>query len=89
MKVMEGQFKVTLPYKEMNIHNLTLRCRCNFITLNKMDDGRYEFLMEPKCLKHLLKYAEWKLADTAVHMNGLQLDYKWNECSDGSTESIK
>jgi len=89
MKVMEGMFKSTLPHKEVNIHNLLLHCRCNFITLKQMNDGRIQFLMEPKCLKHLLKYAEWKFLHRVVPMNGLRLDYKWNEYSDGTTGIIK
>lgn len=89
MRVMQGEFKSTLPYREMNIHNLTLHCKCNFITLKEMEDGRTEFLMEPKCLKHLLKYAEWKFLNRVVPMNGLNIDYKWDEYSDGTTEIIK
>lgn len=89
MKVMQGIFKSTLPHKEMNIHNLRLKCRCKFITLSEMEDGRMQFLMEPRCLKHLLKYVQWKYGNKAVPMNGLRLDYKWNEYSDGTTGIIK
>jgi len=89
MRSMQGQFRSTLPHKDMNIHNLMLKCKCNFITLKLMEDGRMEFLMEPRCLKHLLNYAEWKFLNRAVPMNGLKLDYKWNEYSDGTTDTIK
>lgn len=91
MKVMEGHFKSTLPYKELNIRNLKLHCSCRFITLKKMKDGsgRVQFLMEPKCLKHLLKYAEWKLGNKETPMKGLNLDYTYNEYPDGTTGVIK
>ena len=86
---MQGEFTSKLPHKEMNIKNLTLDCKCNFITLKEMEDKRMQFLMEPKCLKHLLKYAEWKLLNRVVQLKNLNISYKWNEYSDGTTEAIK
>ena len=88
MRVMEGQFVSVLPFKDMNINNLSLQCKCRFITIKEMEDKRYQFFMEPRCLKHLLKYAEWKMANTAVSMKGLKLNYKYNIHRDGSSEAI-
>ncbi len=86
---MQGEFTSKLPHREMNINNLTLDCKCNFITLKEMGNGKMQFLMEPKCLKHLLKYAEWKLLNRVVQLRNLQISYKWNEYSDGTTGIIK
>jgi len=89
MRHMQGEFISTLPHKEMNIRNLTLDCKCNFITLKEMENGKMQFLMEPKCLKHLLKYTQWKYSNKAIRLNNLKISYKWNEYSDGTTEAIK
>lgn len=89
MRIMEGQFVSVLPFKGMSIRNLSLQCKCRFISLTEMNDKRYQFYMEPRCLKHLLKYAEWKLSSTAVPMKGLKINYKYNVYRDGSSESIK
>ncbi len=86
---MQGEFTSKLPHKEMNIKNLTLDCKCNFIALKEMGDGRMQFLMEAKCLKHLLKYSEWKLSNKVVPLKNLRVSYKWNVMSDGTTEIIK
>jgi len=89
MRVMEGQFTSVVPYKAMNIHNTSLQCKCRFITLKEMENKKMQFLMEAKCLKHIIKYAQWKMASSAVFIKGLKINYTYNEMSDGSTEAIK
>ena len=89
MRVMEGQFTSVVPYKAMNINNTKLQCKCRFITLKEMEDKRIQFLMEAKCLKHIIKYAQWKMSNTVVHLKGLRINYSYHEMSDGSTEAIK
>jgi len=87
--ILIGEFKKMFMFKEVNTKNLTTQCRCRFLTLNERTDGIIEFTMKAKCLKHILKYSQWKLSNTAVNMNGLKLDYKYNQYSDGRTEVIK
>ncbi len=89
MRVMEGQFTSVVPYRGMNIRNTSLKCKCRFISLQQMEDKRMQFLMEAKCLKHILKYAQWKMASSSVSLKGLKINYTYHQMSDGSTEAIK
>jgi hypothetical protein len=45
--------------------------------------------MEPRCLKHILKYKEWKLKNKAVPLNGLELEYRYDMYEDGNTGVIE
>ncbi len=74
MRILEGEFTSILPHK-MSIKNLRTDCSCNIITLKEMQGGRLQFLMEAKCLKHIIKYIQWKMSNTAVSMNGIKLTY--------------
>jgi len=89
MRTMQGEFVMVLPYRDINIHNFWLSCKCKFITIKPLDDGRLEFIMEPRCLKHILKYVEWKLATTCVPLKGLRVNYKWDEYYNGKSRTIK
>ena len=76
MRVLEGEFVSRLPHK-MSIKNLRVDCKCKLITLQEMEDGRLQFLMEAKCLKHIIKYIQWKMGNTAIYMKGLKLTYSY------------
>jgi len=89
MRTMQGEFVLTLPYKDINIHNFWLSCKCEFITIKPKGDGKLEFIMKPKCIKHILKYYEWKMASSNVPMKGLKVNYKWDEYTNGKSRTIK
>ena len=83
-----GVFTSPIPYKELNLNNLQPHCRCKIVGISK--GGKlYQFTMETRCLKHIIKYFEWKISNTAIPMNGFKLDYKYNVHKDGSTSVIK
>ena len=86
---MYGYLNRIIPFAEPNTHNLTLDCKCRFIALHQEENGKVLFSMEPKCIKHLLKYCQYKIKKGKIPMNGLKLTYRWNVYNNGTTEVIK
>lgn len=85
---MTGFFKTTLPFKSPNTRNLKFECSCKL--LNLIDEGSYQyFSMAPRCLKHIMKYIQWKIANKSTPMNGLKLTYIWNVYNNGTTGIIE